>query len=122
MLLLKHLNYFKSFFHLDYFTFISYWYKFLFGSLICIVANIDSNMGFNRHFKRCGVAVVIVNYGTTHGSRHFDKRCLFLYSAKLNSVTYSISIVAETRDRALSSSREVDFMRWFSVAFITNGA
>ena len=38
-----------------------------------------------------------------------------------NDVTYSISSVAETRDRALSFSREVDLMRWFSVAFLANG-
>ena len=38
-----------------------------------------------------------------------------------NYVAYSISSVAETRDRALSFSREVEFMGWFSIALLTNG-
>ena len=40
---------------------------------------------------------------------------------KKDCVACSISSVAETRDRALSFSREMDFIRWFSVAFLTNG-
>ena len=37
-------------------------------------------------------------------------------------VAYSISNVAETRDgMALSFFRVVEFMRWFPVAFLTNG-
>ena len=39
-----------------------------------------------------------------------------------NCFTYSISTVAETRNRALRLAREVEFMRWFPVAFLTNGA
>ena len=35
-------------------------------------------------------------------------------------VAYSISSVAETRDRAMSFSREVEFMSWFPVAFLAN--
>ena len=38
-----------------------------------------------------------------------------------NCIAYSISSVAEARDRALSFSREAEFMRWFPVAFLTNG-
>ena len=34
-------------------------------------------------------------------------------------VTYSILSIAETRDRDLSVSRELEFMRWFPVAFLT---
>ena len=37
-------------------------------------------------------------------------------------VAYSISSIAETRDRALSSFLgKVDFMRWFLIVFLTNG-
>ena len=36
-------------------------------------------------------------------------------------VAYSISNVAETRDKALSCSREVESMRWCPVVFLTNG-
>ena len=36
-------------------------------------------------------------------------------------VAFPISSPAETRDRALSFFREVDFMRSFPVAFLTNG-
>ena len=38
-----------------------------------------------------------------------------------NCIAYSISSVPETGDRALSFSREVEFMGWFPVAFLTNG-
>ena len=33
-----------------------------------------------------------------------------------------LASVAEARDRALSCSREVAFMRWLPVAFLTNSA
>ena len=43
-------------------------------------------------------------------------------SAKFNfNVAYSISSVEETRDRAPSISREMEFMRWFPAAFLANG-
>ena len=35
-------------------------------------------------------------------------------------VANSISSVAETRDKALSFSREMEFMKWFPVAFLIN--
>ena len=42
-----------------------------------------------------------------------------LWNKKINNcVAYSISSVAETRDRASRFSREVDFMRWFPVALL----
>ena len=36
-------------------------------------------------------------------------------------MAHLISSVAETRDGALSSFLEVDLMKWFPVAFLTNG-
>ena len=36
-------------------------------------------------------------------------------------VAYSISSVAEARDKARNFSREVELMRWFPAAFLTNG-
>ena len=42
-------------------------------------------------------------------------------SASYNPIPYTILSVAETRDRALGFSREVEFVRWFPVAFLTGG-
>ena len=46
----------------------------------------------------------------------------FFMSRGRSCVVCSISSVAETRDGVLREfSREVEFMRWFPVAFLTNG-
>ena len=50
----------------------------------------------------------------------FPKPSLSDYT-KFDCIAYSISREAETRDRALSFSRKDDYMRWFSVVFLTNG-
>ena len=46
----------------------------------------------------------------------------FAQLLEINYVAYSISSLAETKDEALSFSREVEFMRGCPVGFVANGA